>query len=336
MHTTLYYHLYPGKFLSETLECHADILVNSCFDEIIIEAYNINDKEHKFVSKFTDALSKFGAVRLHLNSNLKSVNEFATLEILQQSLCFRETSDWVAYAHTKGVTHPRESAVVAKGKLLMMNLSVLSCIVKNKKYKWFSDCYNVAGSDLAVANHFSFGPANLAYAGNIWIAKVDYLMSLPAILKYAKLSVGARYYAEAWIGQSKTLIPFNCYSPHRYHYDDHSLDVDYQLINKEIINFLDNPDILIDLQLYHDKIINYYKAKIDSILDRIYPRSILIRRRFQKAIFELLGNNILLFKIFSSISYRLKIAHSKFGLYYMDIPSQIEIYRYIKKKNINY
>ena len=234
MRTTLYYHVYPGKFLSETLLTHSDILVKACFDEIIIEAYNINDIEKKLLQKFSDVLSEVSTVRLHIHEKFKNVNEFATLETLQSSLCSRNKNDFVGYAHTKGVTHPRDSAIVYKGKLLMMNLSLLSHVLKSNDYRWFSDYYNLLGSDLVVANVFSVGPANIHYSGNVWIAKVDYLMTLPKILKYSKLCSGARYYAEAWIGLSKTSIPFNSFSPHRYHYDDHSLEVDYDKIQNDL------------------------------------------------------------------------------------------------------
>lgn len=328
MRLTLYYHLYPGDYLKETLDNHLAVLSKSNFNEIIIHAYNINNSNRAVVQWFFSELRKVASVSLNIDTFNGAINEFSTLECLQQSLPLREDNEWIAYAHTKGVTHPRGSPIVKKSLFLLENLALLvKCIKKNK---FFSNFYNVAGSDLVVANFDSFGPANPAFAGNIWIAKVSYLKSLPTILKYAKCCSAARYNAEGWIGLSNKSVIFNTFSPHRFHYDNHPIEIDLYLVESEMNHFLLHEAKFKGIQQYFEKVVSYQSDKLDSILERLYPRQIYFRRKLQRLIFQSLSKSPALFKMLSTISWKFGIAHSDFSLFYLDIPSHLEIYRYIR------
>lgn len=328
MRVILYYHLYPGNYLKETLDEHLDVLSKSNFDEIIIHGHNINNSNRQVVEYFYSELSKVASVCLNINKSNEALNEFSTLEDLQQSLPLRDNNEWVAYAHTKGVTHPRGSPIVKKSLLLLENLALLVRVLK--KNKSFSDFYNLAGSDLVVANFDSFGPANIAFAGNIWIAKVSYLKSLPTILKYAKCCIAARYNAEGWIGLSDKSVLFSTFSPHRFHYDNHPNEIDLYFIESELKQFLLYETKFKAVQQYFEKVVSYQLGKLDSILERLYPRQIYFRRKLQRLIFQSLSKSPALFKMLSKISWKFGIAHSEFSLFYLDIPSHLDIYRYIR------
>lgn len=327
MASTLYYHLFHGQSLAKVLSGHTNILLEySDFDNIIIEAWGVYGKDLEIVTEFKDMLKKISNITLNLNAYEGHINEFATLAKLQRTLPNRDNEDWIAYAHTKGATHSTEKFVQKKSQLLMMNLSILSKLVKsNEKFRKF---YNVAGSDLALANFDPFGPAQLHFAGTFWIARVDYLRMLPEISKHVQADPSSRYYAEAWIGSSLEMKPFNSFCSYRYHYDDHSDQIIPECIEREIYNYINKDHLWENTQEYFDKTCQHYRQKLDSITSRIYPLTINTRRAAHKYI-RTKAVRSKLFRILESIFYRLGITDSKFALYSMDVPSQTNIYKSI-------
>lgn len=327
---TLYYHLFPGQSIEKILHEHLVILKEyNAFDQIIIEAWDVSDEHLKLVTDFSNSLKEICDIILNLNT-VRRRNEFATLISLQNSLPKRNVDDWVAFAHTKGVTHPQGTAVHTKSVILMRNLNFLALLLKTNKN--FRDFYNVVGTDLTWANIKEFGPAQLTFAGMCWAARVDYLTKLPKIPKLVMFDVASRFESEGWIGLSLDIKPFNGFCPYRYHYDNHPKQLNSTSIEDEIKIFIDHEHLWNITQDYFNSALELYHQKIDSLLKRAYPKTFFLR----KNLYDFLNKHRLQFpilKILMSILYRMGILRSRFGLFTIDVPSQLNIYKYLKQAN---
>ena len=326
----LYYHLYPGQYLERTLTEHEKILIESDFDEIIIMA-PFDPSIDKCLKAFVININTKTKCKVIRPVFSKNVNEFATLELLQNDLKIRHDDEWIAYAHTKGVTYSDDQPVVKKSKFQISNLVNLLKIIK--KNSTFREIYNAAGSDMVVGNFNPCGPSNLAFAGNIWIAKASYLKNLPVISNKEKYLMALRFQAEAWIGKSSKLSPFNSHCSFRFHYDNHPNELKVRSFQIELESLLANKDDFKEIQEYYKKIIEYQKNKLDGVMERAYPRSLSFKRKIGAFVYSTLKRSALLFRILNAISYKLRIAHSPFALLYLDIPSQLDISRHFIKRS---
>jgi hypothetical protein len=306
---------------------HLEIIEKAKFDLVYIYAYNVNLGNESYVNKIRTKLSSMANLTIH-TSTCSNVNEFATLERVSADLCNYEDDVWVAYAHSKGVTHGSNSDAARKGILLFKQLILIQ---KNiKKNGAFANYFNVAGSDLVVANFNDFGPPQFAFAGNMWMAKISHLKRLAKIHANFKYLKSLRYHAEGWIGGYNSSNIFNVFSPARHHYDEHWLNVDEAGISSELSDFTKNSLNYEFIQDYFNNSIGYHKNKIEQLYKNFYPYSLKLRRIIFNFIKTVLISNKLFFRIAMSFLYRVGFLKSPLGLFYLDVPSQLTISKSIK------
>jgi hypothetical protein len=325
--TVLYYHMYLVDDSFSLVDQHLAIIEKAEFDLVYIYAYNVNLGNEPYLTEISAKLSSITNVRMHV-SNCSHVNEFATLEKVSADLCNYEDDVWIAYAHSKGVTHGTYSDAARKGILLLKQLILIQKTIK--KNGLFADYFDVAGSDLVVANFNDFGPPQFAFAGNMWVAKISHLKRLAKIHANFKHLKSLRYQAEGWIGSYSSSNIFNIFSPARHHYDEHWLNVDESGISSEFSDFTKNNLNYEFIQEYFNNSIEYHKNKIEHLYKNFYPYSLKLRRGIFNFIKTVLISNKLFFRIVMSFLYRVGFLKSPLGLFYLDVPSQLTISKSIK------
>lgn len=324
--TILYYHLFFEKKAVSVIDKHVEIIEKSGFDLIYIYAYNINN-DNKYIFKAIHKRVSLISNATICVSSRSDVNEFATLEQISDDISRYSGNDWIAYAHSKGISHSPLSNASFKGKLLLKELMLVHNIIKNNSV--FADYYDVAGSDLVMANFNDFGPPQTAFAGNMWMAKACHIRKLIKIHPNMKDIKSVRYHAEAWIGSHYSSKIFNVFSPARHHYDEHWRDVNEFKISKELYDFTVQNSEYNVVQSYFNEVLSCTYKKMEKLYIEFYPYSIRIRRVVFDFIQKNFIENKLLYKISMSFFYRSGLLRSPLGLFYIDIPSQLTLEKVI-------
>ncbi len=325
--TILYYHLYFEKNAISIITKHLEIIEKGGFDLVFISAYNVNFSNEVDFKEIRTRVSVMANVNMHVSSR-GDINEFATLEKIYDGVSSYKDSDWVAYAHSKGISHGSMSNASLKGELLLRQLMLIHSVVKNNEV--FADYFDVAGSDLVAANFNDFGPPQCAFAGNMWIAKASHISKLIKIHSNMKYMYSLRYHAEAWIGSHYSSHIFNIFSPARHHYDEHWRDVDELKIASELKHFIMYQPNYNEIQKYFNSVISYNCNKIEGLYVNFYPHSLKARRLFNKFIYNNVIRNKMLYRIVMSICYRSGLLKSPLGLFYLDVPSHLTLSKGIK------
>ena len=156
-------------------------LTRSGFKDICLCVVGCN--QSKYISKIAEKHE----VKFHPKF---SYGEFFTLEHLQ-SYCRKNPGDNVLYCHTKGLTSPRNESI--RDWRLYMSYFCID--------KWQSanmDEYDTYGVDWVEK-------PQPHYSGNFWIARGDYIASLPDIsaIKNNETVLTKRHNAEFWIGMNE-------------------------------------------------------------------------------------------------------------------------------------
>jgi hypothetical protein len=325
--TILYYHLFFTADECSLVDEHLAIIEKTDFDQVYILAFNIKAENVIYFDDIKKRILGMRNTSLHI-SQFSNINEFATLEFISSDIFKYDENDWIAYAHSKGVSHGHKSDAAQKGLLLLKQLTHIQMVIK--KNRVFADYFDVAGSDLVVANFNDFGPPQFAFAGNMWMAKISHLKRLVGIHSNTKHMQSMRYHAEAWIGSYPSSRIFNIFSPARHHYDEHWLNVDESSIYSELSGFTQNNLNYEFIQDYFNNSLGYHKNKIEQLYKNFYPYSLKLRRSIFNFIKTVLISNKLFFIIAMSFLYRIGFLKCPLGLFYLDVPSQLTISKSIK------
>lgn len=131
---------------------------------------------------------------------LQCKNECRSIMMLEKWLPGHQ--DWnVLYFHAKGCTHPLGDGIRLRWRRCMENT-----VLKN----WRQCVADLGAGYDVVGVHYMQPPATPPgqhiMAGNFWLAKASYLLTLPSILKRDRIkqsgidSLESRYEAEVWLG----------------------------------------------------------------------------------------------------------------------------------------
>jgi len=328
--TVLYYHLFFEKKSLSVIEKHLRLIENSRFDLVYIYAYNVNSSNKYDFKEIDKKVSLISNVNICVSSR-NDINEFATLEKIYEHISRYSDNDWIAYAHSKGISHPPLSNASLKGELLFKELMLTHNAIKDNRA--FADYYDVAGSDLVIANFNDFGPPQTAFAGNMWMAKAPHIRKLKKIHPNMKHIKSVRYHAEAWIGSYYSSNIFNIFSPARHHYDEHWRSVDELKILRELYDFTMQNSDYNAIQTYFNEVLSCTCKKMEKLYVEFYPYSLRIRRAVFKFINNTFIENKLLFRITMSVLYRSGMLRSPLGLFYVDIPSQLTLVKGINSES---
>ena len=121
--------------------------------------------------------------------------EMSTLKLMQSDLNNYADDELIFYAHTKGVSRPESEQVFTTHWRESMQDICLRLIQSGYKPK------TAVGGFLLQSSHFKtlvpdFGDYDF-FGGNFWIARVDFLKTLPEVDLTAD-----RFFAERWIGMT--------------------------------------------------------------------------------------------------------------------------------------
>lgn len=325
--TVLYYHLYFIESALNVIGDHLTLIKNAQFDEVYIYAFNVDVISESDLITILKSFDGIPNTKIEV-SNRSDVNEFGTLEKIYNDLHRYKSNDWIAYAHSKGVSHGSTSNASFKGKLLFRQLIEVNKIIKGDEI--FSNYFDLAGSDLVVANFKDFGPPQVAFSGNFWMAKASHISKLNEISSNMKYIKSLRYHAEAWIGSCFSSQIFNLFSPARHHYDEHWKNIDELKLCCELKKFTEENHNYDVIQNYMNKIILYNLNRLERLYINFYPLTLNLRRLIFDLIRKRLIINTLLFRLVMSLTYRIGLLKSPLGLFSLEVPSQLTLSKNIK------
>lgn len=144
---------------------------------------------------------------------LASHAENPTLVLLEQWLP-GHAGWYVLYFHAKGCTHPPGDPMRSQWR---------GCMMRNLVANWRQCVHDLDAGFESVGCHWMTGaatpPGQSIWGGNFWWAKSDFLLTLPSIMKRARIiqsGIGAmesRYESEVWIGNGPRLPRIKDYHP---------------------------------------------------------------------------------------------------------------------------
>ena len=248
---------------------------------VYFHSFNLNNSELKkyyfnFISNLASC-SFIEKIYIYQNDNCfdntnkinvtqfeKNFQERDTLNSLLLASKSLPSYDYV-YFHSKSVTKPGNDE--AKGCALTL-LNFLHLVLINFDHIKLAN-YNAAGGNLISGIFEHFDSPEFAYSGNFWIAKGEYLKTIP-ILKTPKFS-NYRHDAEFAISCGHGFAPFNLFSLY-FHPE-----------SKEVLNEKLNPYLKFIIPsniTFENRIIFFeeYKARLFFIhnqLRKIFDRSFL-------------------------------------------------------------